>query len=1210
MGQQPIKPPDPAELQAFCLGRCEPQRAEEIEEFLAQGPDCSPILAGAQDDALVRCLRGAEGLRSVFRSLPDTAPLSDSLRPTHPPGSAEANGMLAAPCLPALPGYEILGELDRGGMGVVYKARQISLDRVVALKMILAGGHASPAILARFRTEAEAVARLQHPNVVQIFEVGEHNGLPFLTLEFCSGGSLEKHLAGRPLPAEDAARMLETLARAIHAAHQHNVVHRDLKPANVLLQKQSTTDDTDDTDQTRTRTSSSVSSVSSVVDFVPKITDFGLARKLDEAGQTSTGSIMGTPSYMAPEQASGKVRDIGPAVDVYALGAILYELLTGRPPFRAATALDTVLQVTTHEPVPVRELQPRAPRDLETICLKCLHKQPGQRYASAAALADDLERFLRGEPITARPTGRLERGWRWCRRHPAAATAYGLGLVLLLAAVAGTALFALTEARSAARLADAKDRTERALAESQQARKDAQRQAAASMLGRALIQCEEGDVNRGLLLMARGLEISRQAEAGDLEEAIRWNLGAWMREVHELQHVIQHPRAVHTVAVSADGKLAASGSQDGMVRFWDLVTGQQVGEPLVHPGPVYAIAFHPRENRLLTGCEDGRARLWEAPPALAGRAGPAEPALTVVHYPREKSPEPRFRHGVTCVAFSPNGNRFATGGGDRTVRIWDAASGQRTAPVMRHSEVVLCVTFTPDGQSVLYGAYFGRYAIRNASTGRPVGEAWRDSDRDSIVFSIAVSPDGRRVATGLNDIAWARQWDFGSGRALGPKLAHQAEVLAIAYSPDGRLLATASNDRSARLWDSAKGLPHGALLQHSGAVRTVAFTPDGRHVVTGSVDKTLRIWSLGRGALLRALLHYPETRVSCAAFSPDNRTVLTGCQIVGNRAILWDVASGANLKEYPHTNSMGWGENWVAAVAFSPDGSTIYTADNTRQVVHFWDVAAARRKGAAGPHGAKISRMALSPDGKKLVTCGTETNKADGLAARLWNAETGQPIGALMKHGGRILGLAFSPDGRTVLTGGVNHVTRLWNAETGEPLGEPLPRHRDAVRSVCFSPDGRTILTGEADGNARRWEAATGKPIGRPMQHQGAVNSLSYVAAGQLILTASADSTARLWHADTGLPVGPALHHSSHVDFALGSPDGRTAVTCGADSMARLWAIPTPLAGDPAAITRLLERMTGLEMDADDTFRLLAPVDWQKKKDSQANQPASNEDHP
>jgi predicted Ser/Thr protein kinase len=288
-----------------------------------------------------------------------------------------------------LEGYEVLGELGRGGMGVVYRALDTRLKRVVALKMVLAGVHADPEDLKRFQLEAEAVAQLQHPNIVQIHDVGEHEGRPFFSLEFVEGGELASKIAGEPQPHEEAAQLVETLSRAMHFAHERNIIHRDLKPANVLLTK----------------------------DGQPKITDFGLAKRLeDDAGQTASGSIMGTPSYMSPEQAGRQQGQIGPPTDVYALGALLYCLLTGRPPFQSASVMDTVLQVLEKEPVPPHQLVPDLDRNLETITLKCLQKDPARRYQTAEEVADELERYLNHEPILARPVSALERAWRWCRR--------------------------------------------------------------------------------------------------------------------------------------------------------------------------------------------------------------------------------------------------------------------------------------------------------------------------------------------------------------------------------------------------------------------------------------------------------------------------------------------------------------------------------------------------------------------------------------------------------------------------------------------------------------------------------------------------------------------------------------------------------------------------------------------------------------------------
>jgi serine/threonine protein kinase len=350
---------------------------------------------------------------------------------------------------PDVPGYEILGELGRGGMGVVYKARQLGLERLVALKMILNGIQAGPKELARFRAEAAAIARLQHPNIVQIYDVGEAAGRPYFVLEYVPGGSLAEHLQGAPQPVRAAAGLVETLARATHAAHAHGVIHRDLKPANILLK--------DEGEGARDEPAGLSPLASRLASLVPRITDFGLAKCAGSdaeapgfPGPTVTGELLGTPNYMAPEQAMVPRQPVGPAADVYALGAILYELLTGRPPFTGGTPLATVLQVLHNEPVSVTSLQPNVPRDLETICLKCLRKEPRKRYASALELAEDVRRFLRDEPIQARPVRPVEKLWRWMRRHPLSAGLLATGLLGPVAALIALSLLSARLVRSSA----------------------------------------------------------------------------------------------------------------------------------------------------------------------------------------------------------------------------------------------------------------------------------------------------------------------------------------------------------------------------------------------------------------------------------------------------------------------------------------------------------------------------------------------------------------------------------------------------------------------------------------------------------------------------------------------------------------------------------------------------------------------------------------
>src|SRR5262245_58891721 len=382
-------------------------------------------------------------------------------------------------------------------MAVVYKARQRSPHRLVALKTILAGAHASPAEVARLRVEADAVAKLAHPNIVQIHEVGERAGLVYLALEYVAGGSLAQRLQGVPLVPAEAARLLEPVARAVHFAHDHGVVHRDLKPANILLSvvrgPLSVAEDPEGPLQ-RTTDHGQLTT--------PKVSDFGLAKQLggDAAALTQSGAVVGTPAYMAPEQATGKSKEVGAAADVWALGAILYECLTGRPPFQGPTPLEVLLRVTAAEPVPPRQLQPGVPRDLETVCLKCLHKEPHKRYASAGELADDLHRFLAGEAVRARPVGPLGRAWRWCRRNRLVAGLLGLVGVLLLSGIgAGAYSAALAKGRGKLEAALEEASDARATAEAEKERADGKAREAERQKERADGKAREAERQKELV---------------------------------------------------------------------------------------------------------------------------------------------------------------------------------------------------------------------------------------------------------------------------------------------------------------------------------------------------------------------------------------------------------------------------------------------------------------------------------------------------------------------------------------------------------------------------------------------------------------------------------------------------------------------------------------------------------------------------------------
>jgi hypothetical protein len=623
----------------------------------------------------------------------------------------------------SIPGYEILGELGRGGMGVVYQARQVKADRLVALKMILAGAHASEQDLNRFRIEAQAVARLQHPNIVQVHEVGDDHGLPYFSLEFCAGGSLEKKLAGTPLPPQDAARLIETLARAVQAAHDKGIVHRDLKPANVLLTE----------------------------DGTPKITDFGLAKKLDAAGPTASNAIMGTPSYMAPEQAGGRGKEVAPAADVYALGAILYECLTGRPPFRAATPLDTLMQVVSDDPVPPGQLNARVPRDLETICLKCLEKQPARRYPSARELGDDLQRSLKGEPIRARAVGVVERLLLWVRRRPARAALYGLSLFALALALGGgvavwfwqvaegerqgavSTVNMLTETRRD--LSDALEREQEARGKLEQTQEELAAISYASQINLAQHLWESGQDSRARQLLEECEPKLRGWEWNYLHQVFH-------PEAIQLEGAVGYP---NLITFSRDGTRFIHGNPHGIIHQWLVETGKLVATTHQNTN-IRGVTFFSPDGCLLVDLpkSEDPNRSIQIYDVDSGRL-----QATIEGYKKKI-------FGWKNVRFSPNGKYLAlytdrVEGNDfipdGIVKLWDTATGKEIAALPGHKPTVWHVLFSPDGERVLTTDDDETVRLWDAATGRLIVK------RDQAGRSAEYSPNGKPDHWGndLND---------------------------------------------------------------------------------------------------------------------------------------------------------------------------------------------------------------------------------------------------------------------------------------------------------------------------------------------------------------------------------------------------------------------------------------------------------------------------
>jgi len=785
--------------------------ARQLERLLAGDlPAAEEQAVTAHVESCARCQEVLERLTAVGDA--DITPLhrgdpKDVLRRLGPllPDTTGAGSPAVPPAaVPDIPGYEVLAELGRGGMGVVYKARHLRLNRLVALKMILAGGRATPEQVVRFSAEGQTLARLRHPNIVQVYEVGEHGGQFYCVLELVEGGDLAECLAGQPLSAHEATRLVEVVARAVHYAHQQGVVHRDLKPANILLSFSG-----------ERSASASPEALAELNGAIPKVADFGIAKQVGaDLNLTATGTVAGTPSDMAPEQGRGEKAGAEPAADIYALGAILYALLTGRPPFLAATPLETLRQVVEEEPPPPRRLQPGVPRDLETICLKCLQKDPARRYATALDLAEDLRRFRDGEPIRARPVGRLARLGKWARRRPAVAGLL-LGVLLVTALGVGSVFAALVYAvqgwnKAEAAQKDASDKADKLATQLDVTRRDLM---TAQLLRVALLIDGEPDAARALL----DSEADCPPELRDF---------AWGYYAHRLRREFRTldtgPNGCLALAFAPDDRTLATGGwgkdektdkpAGAMLRLWDPTRRREVLRLVGHTQPVLSVAWSP-DGTLLASCAGG------------GPEAPGEIKVWEVAARKECATLVAPAGWSFAVAFSPDGRRLALATGTPrggAVRVWETTGWQESATLRQDRRVFTCVAFSPDGKGLAAGA-------------------------------------GGNVAPGPGNV---RIWDARTYQEIA-NLDHPAGgITCLAFAPDGRMLAAGSTNRTAALWDlsTGPGLPlwdrpanertvrprHplvSADLPQLTFVRGVAFSRDGQKLVTASGK--VRWWEAG-----------------------------------------------------------------------------------------------------------------------------------------------------------------------------------------------------------------------------------------------------------------------------------------------------------------------------------------------------------------------------
>ncbi len=1173
------------------------------------------VLADLVENLTARLEAGAPiDLEAVLREHPEHAAELRELLPalalladlSHSAGEKETTADGTAP-LGELGDYRIIREVGRGGMGVVYEAEQRSLRRRVALKVLPWAAAMDPRQLQRFKNEALAAASLKHEHIVSVYAVGCERGVHYYAMEFIEGQTLADVIRGRaggvnpPVEVSDrgvdtprspaptapvaalstersgphgrafyraAAELVAQAAGALEHAHSLGIVHRDIKPANLLL------------------------------DAAGKlyVSDFGLARFGPDAGLTMSGDLLGTLRYMAPEQALAKHGLVDHRADVYALGATLYELLTGRPAVDAADRAEILRRIAFEEPTPPRKLDRSVPAELETICLKCLAKDPARRYASAAELAEDLGRVLSGEPIRARRTGPAERLGRWCRRNPGLAAAIALAALALVAVAVLAVLYALQQKSATAKLADAAERIRLEHGHTQAALTESRRLAAGLAYDRGQALCESGEIGQGMLWLARSLTLAPD-EDPDLQGAIRANLGCWRAQMSTLRAWLEHGGAVLTAAYSPDGRIILTGGDDGSIRFWDACTGEPTGQPLLVPGWVRAAAFSPDGHALLIvwrthpNSDPGKrfgfdpAGGYTNPFMRRLAAGSAE--VRDIHGNPAPRPFPEIaRSWVLAAAWSPDGKLICTGHQDKAARIWDAGTGALRAELSGHEHEVWSVAWGPDGRTVLTGSADGSARLWDAGTGRPVGRPLRAPAGDTpIIFSTAFHPAGRVAVTGQSDFK-ACLWDTQTGEGQGPPLRHRGAVAAAAFSPDGRLVATASYDRTARLWDAQTGRPVGQPLPHQAIVQAVAWGPDGRTVLTGGGDKAARLWDAAppppRGWPLG-----PDTAVGSVALSPDGRTVLTGGHWNDGSARLWDARTGTPVGPPLRLGAP------ASALAFSPDGRVALTGDGDF-TARFWDAATGAPLGTALRHTGYIEAAAFSPDGQTVVI-GTQGSQGKGYGW-LWKVAGGEPLGPPLDHQGQVNAVAFRPDGRAVATGSRDRTARVWDAHTGRPLGPPLPHSGEVVR-VAFHADGRRLLTASSDGIVRIWDPIAGVLLSRPFQHQSVGPTVAFSPDGRTMLTLSGDGAARLRDVATGKPVGPPRVHSGTARMAAFRPDGHELVTLDGQRKVYRWPVPASEEGTPERVVLRAQVLTGLEMDDDGVVRVLDAPTWRQRRE-------------
>jgi eukaryotic-like serine/threonine-protein kinase len=1078
--------------------------------------------------------------------------------PFPPVDSNTSEGSSDEPGIGTLGDFRLIAEVGRGGMGVVYEAVQLSLNRRVALKVLPFASAMDPTQLRRFHTESLAAAQLHHMHIVPVYSVGCERGVHYYAMQFIEGQTLAQVIAERRRPPtlmgercpkgrigsdRDGSRFLSNngssspgpsrgsreffrtaaslgiqAAEALDHAHKLGIVHRDIKPANLLVDVQGRL----------------------------WVMDFGLARLQGAMGLTMTGDVLGTLRYMSPEQALAKRAVVDHRADVYSLGATLYELVALEPAVDGRDRQEVLRKIAQEEPTPPRRHDPAIPRELETILLKAMNREPASRYDTAHGFADDLARFLKHEPIRARRPTALERAAKWSRRHPTVVASAVSGLLLVVVGLTAT-LLAVNRERART---DAKSKEVGRLAHKLEWELYVSR-----------VNQAHGDWHDGNLVRAEAALESCPAELRNWE----WR---YVRKLcrQEIYSVLAHelPEGMDCVSVrfTPDGTrwLSAAGAVNdaaraGSLSCWDTRRGVRLwdcrGERLTG---IRSIAVSPTGGLFAVAPVDDQAAI-QLRDISSGR-------------PIGSLPGGRRWEGTRSLAFSPDGKMLAQLRDPANLVMWDVASRQPLFDVRVHAGTYGALAFDPKGRIVATGGTDGIIRLWNANDGNLVGVM---EGHEFIVMDLSFSPDGARLASGGWDQT-VRMWDVRKREPFMIMAGHAGFVDHVVYSPDGSRLA-ASSGQAITVYHAGTGREQFTIRGDS--CSGVEFAPDGSLLAVASPR--------GRASLYAASAAEPQVLrgdgwINCLSFAPDGKNLVAAQ--ANATLIVWDIDSGQRRLE------LKGHDDAVRTAAYTPDGQRIVSAcwDGSLAI---WDASTGReiqtlaardrpRKNRYVPGGIAINWAAVSQDGRLIATAGWDRN------VRLWDLATGSPIRAYVNHGATVWGVAFSPAGRLIASAGEDGRIRIWETVTGHDLwsvATDMPALGSVTRQILsFSPNGRLLagcveLGTTASAPVKIWEAATGVEIQVLRDAGGPINSLAFSPDGSRLVTASENRTVQLWDVETGTNLLVLRGHVASALCVAFSPDGTKLASGSIDNTVRIWSAPAaPMAGSPSPVMSARER--------------------------------------